>query len=181
MKFRDELPVDHRLAQVYRWSASLCGVALLVFGCLGLADGLAFFSTNGERIAGLSSNGLLSWISIVTALVLIAGAVKGGNTASTVNIVVGTLFVLSGFVNLALLDSGANILDFRIPNVIFSFVMGLAIATFGMYGRVSGKLPLDNPYWRHRHPNAAASRQAAAGALTSVQRAPAAGLPGGTS
>jgi hypothetical protein len=179
MNLRDELPVDHRLGQVYRWSASLCGAALLVFGCLGLADGLAFFSTNGERIAGLTSNGLLSWISIATALVLIVGAVKGGNTASTVNILVGTLFVLSGFVNLALLDSGANLLDFRIPNVIFSFVMGLAIATFGMYGRVSGKLPLDNPYWRQRHPNASAGQQSTMAAPTVAYRGGPAGLPVG--
>ncbi|MFG2820862.1 DUF4383 domain-containing protein [Kitasatospora sp. NPDC048365] len=154
MDFRDELPVDHRLARVYRVGAGLCGVVLLVFGCLGLADGLAFFSTTGQDVAGLSSNGLLSLISIVTAAVLIGGAVVGGNAASTINIVVGGLFVLSGFVNLALLDSGANVLAFRIPNVVFSFVMGLVVATFGMYGRVSGRLPLDNPYYRHRHPAA---------------------------
>ncbi|MFJ1755461.1 DUF4383 domain-containing protein [Kitasatospora sp. NPDC088134] len=151
MDLRDELPVDHRLGRVYRYGAGLCGVVLLVFGLLGATDGLAFFSTNGQNVAGLSSNGLLSAVSIVTAAVLIAGAVIGGNTASTINIVVGWLFVLSGFVNLALLDSGANVLAFRIPNVIFSFVMGFLIATFGMYGRVSSKLPHDNPYWQRRH------------------------------
>ncbi|MFJ4675510.1 DUF4383 domain-containing protein [Kitasatospora sp. NPDC088783] len=161
MDFRDELPVDHPLARVYRFGAGLCGVVLLVFGCLGLADGLAFFSTRGESVAGLSSNGLLSLVSIVTAVVLIVGAAIGGTTASTVNIVVGTLFVLSGFVNLALLDSGANVLAFRIPNVVFSFAMGLLIATFGMYGRVSGRLPYDNPYWRHRHPESTAPDAAA--------------------
>ncbi|GJF33283.1 hypothetical protein KNE206_59830 [Kitasatospora sp. NE20-6] len=165
MDLRDELPVDHRLAQVYRIGAGLCGAVLLVFGCLGLADGLSFFSTSGEQVAGLSSNGLLSLISVVFAVVLIAGAVIGGNTASTVNIAVGVLFVLSGFVNLALLDSDANLLAFRIPNVIFSFVMGFVIATFGMYGRVSSKLPHDNPYWRTRHAGTehAAAAQAAAG------------------
>ncbi|MEV4614935.1 DUF4383 domain-containing protein [Kitasatospora sp. NPDC049258] len=173
MDFRDELPVDHRLARVYRVGAGLCGAALLVFGCLGLADGLAFFSTSGEPVAGLSSNGLLSLISIVTAGALIAGAVIGGNIASTVNIVVGTLFVLSGFVNLALLDSGANVLSFRIPNVIFSFAMGLLIATFGMYGRVSAKLPHDNPYWRHRHPvTAPAGHRPPAAAATLGPRRP---------
>jgi hypothetical protein len=36
-------------------------------------------------------------------------------------------------------------------NVIFSFVVGTALITFGMYGRVSGTLPPDNPYWRERH------------------------------
>ncbi|MFJ8045759.1 DUF4383 domain-containing protein [Kitasatospora sp. NPDC096147] len=158
MKLQDELPVDHRLNQVYRIGAGLCGAVLLVFGCLGLADGLAFFSTEGEDVAGLSSNGLLSVISIVTAAVLIAGAVIGGNTASTINIVVGTLFVISGFVNLILLERSANVLAFRMPNVLFSFVMGLLIATFGMYGRVSAGLPRDNPYWLHRHPAAAGPR-----------------------
>ncbi|MER7667502.1 DUF4383 domain-containing protein [Kitasatospora sp. NPDC096128] len=152
MKLHEELPVDHRLSRVYRAGAGLCGAALLVFGCLGLSDGLPFFSTDGEKIAGLSSNGLLSLVSVVTAAVLLGGALIGGNISSTVNITVGALFVPSGFVNLALLDSQANILAFRIQNVLFSFVMGLVIATFGMYGRVSGRLPLDNPYWRHRHP-----------------------------
>ncbi|WP_030270961.1 DUF4383 domain-containing protein [Streptomyces sp. NRRL B-24484] len=154
MDLRDELPVDHRLAQVYRIGAGLCGAVLLVFGCLGLADGLGFFNTRGQNIVGLSSNGLLSLVSIVTAAVLITGAVIGGNTASTVNMTVGGLFVLSGFANLAVLDSDANVLAFQMPNVLFSFAMGLIIATFGMYGRVSGRLPVDNPYYRHRHPGA---------------------------
>ncbi|GAA3004646.1 hypothetical protein GCM10020229_15690 [Kitasatospora albolonga] len=161
MKLQDELPVDHRLNQVYRIGAGLCGAVLLVFGCLGLADGLSFFSTDGEDVAGLSSNGLLSVVSLVVAAVLITGAVIGGNTASTVNIVVGTLFVVSGFVNLALLERSANLLAFRMPNVIFSFVMGLLIATFGMYGRVSAGLPRNNPYWRHRHPTATATTSTA--------------------
>ncbi|MEU7095862.1 DUF4383 domain-containing protein [Kitasatospora aureofaciens] len=174
MKLHEELPVDHRLSRVYRAGAGLCGAALLAFGCLGLSDGLPFFSTDGEKIAGLSSNGLLSLVSVVTAAVLLGGALIGGNIASTVNITVGALFVLSGFVNLALLDSSANILAFRIQNVLFSFVMGLVIATFGMYGRVSGKLPLDNPYWRHRHPGPSERHDSPALPLGS----PAAGLPG---
>lgn len=152
MKLRDELPVDHRLAQVYRYGAGLCGLVLLAFGCLGLADNLTFFSTHGEHVAGLSSNGLLSVISLVFAAILIAGAVIGGNTASTINITVGGLFVLSGFVNMGLMQTSANFLAFRMSNVLFSFAMGLIIATFGMYGRVSYKLPHDNPYWIARHP-----------------------------
>jgi hypothetical protein len=155
MRLHDALPVDHRLAQVYRYGAGLCGVVLLVFGCLGLANGLSFFGTHGEHVAGLSSNGLLSAISLVFAAILIAGAVIGGNTASTINITVGALFVLSGFVNMGLLETSANFLAFRMANVLFSFVMGLAIATFGMYGRVSWKLPHDNPYWIARHPEVA--------------------------
>ncbi|MFZ4278401.1 DUF4383 domain-containing protein, partial [Streptomyces rhizosphaericola] len=161
MKLSDELPLDHRLATVYRIGAGLCGVILLVFGILGFTNQLGFFDTNGSQVAGLSSNGLLSLISVVVGLVLMAGAVIGGNVASTVNMTVGTLFLLSGFVHIFILDKGANILDFGMSNVIFSFVMGLLILTFGMYGRVTGGLPHDNPYWRRRHPEQAAREDAA--------------------
>ncbi len=162
MKLQDHLPVDHHLGSVYRYGAGLAGVLLLVFGSLGFADDLAFFSTTGQRVAGLSSNGLLSLISIVTAMMLIGAAVRGGNLASTVNMLVGAVFLGSGFVNLALLDTKANFLAFHLQNVMFSFVVGLMVLTFGMYGRVSGGLSHDNPYWRARHPERARSKPAAA-------------------
>src|SRR5437016_4249901 len=100
LKLQDHLPADHRLGTVYRYGAGLCGLALLVFGSLGFLNDLAFLSTRGERVAGLSSNGLLSLISLLVAVVLIAGAVIGGNAASTVNMAVGAVFLGSGFVNL---------------------------------------------------------------------------------
>lgn len=156
MKLQDHLPADHRLGTVYRYGAGLCGLALLVFGSLGFLNDLQFLSTSGERVAGLSSNGLLSLISVVVAVVLVAGAVVGGNVASLVNMAVGALFLGSGFVNLALLDTRANFLAFHMQNVMFSFAVGLMLLTFGMYGRVSGGLPHDNPYWRARHPEQAA-------------------------
>lgn len=160
MKLQDELPVDHRLATVYRAGAGFCGLVLLVFGCLGFADQLRFFDTDGSRIAGLSTNGALSLISVLVGLTLIGAAAVGGNLASTVNMCVGVLFVLSGFVHLFILDRPANILDFSMSNVVFSFVVGLLIMTFGMYGRVTGGLPHDNPYWRQRHPEKATSEDA---------------------
>lgn len=68
-------------------------------------------------------------------------------------------------------------------NVLFTFVMGLLILTFGMYGRVTGGLAHDNPYWRRRHPRQAAReslaarrRERARTALTPA-RNPATGLP----
>ncbi|MFF1258886.1 MULTISPECIES: DUF4383 domain-containing protein [unclassified Streptomyces] len=165
MELKDELPLDHKLAQVYRWGAAFCGVVLLVFGCLGLADQLSPFDTSGSHIAGMSTNGVLSLISVVVGLALVAGSVIGGNVASTLNMAVGTLFLISGFVHLFILDKAANVLDFGLSNVIFSFVMGLVILTFGMYGRVSSRLPHDNPYWRRRHPREAAAEAAAHRAL----------------
>ncbi|QNS08316.1 DUF4383 domain-containing protein [Streptomyces xanthii] len=152
MKLRDELPVDHRLATVYRFGAGFCGLLLLVFAGLGFADALSPFDTAGETIAGMTSNVTLSVISTAVGFLLLAGAVAGGNIASVLNMAVGGLFLLSGFFHLFVLDRSANFLDFGMTNVLFSFAMGLLIATFGMYGRVSSKLPHDNPYWRHRHP-----------------------------
>ncbi|MFE0703122.1 DUF4383 domain-containing protein [Streptomyces sp. NPDC058872] len=180
MKLKDELPVDHHLATVYRLGAALCGCILLVFGCLGFADALSPFDTSGERIAGMTTNTTLSVISLVVGLTLLAGAAKGGNFASTLNMTVGGLFLLSGFYHLFVLDRPANFLDFGMTNVMFSFVMGLLIVTFGMYGRVSSKLSHDNPYWQRRHPREAAReararRRAAVG--TTPEAAPAV-LPG---
>jgi hypothetical protein len=85
--------------------------------------------------------------------------VVGGNFASSLNMVLGIAFILSGFVNLALLDRSFNPLAFRIQNVLFSFVVGVALMFFGMYGRVGSALPHDNPYWKARHPDRAAEEQ----------------------
>ncbi|MFJ6988443.1 MULTISPECIES: DUF4383 domain-containing protein [unclassified Streptomyces] len=176
MRLRDELPVDHRLARVYRYGAAFCGVVLLVFGSLGFADALTPFDTDGQQVAGLTTNGVLSLISVVVGLALVAGGVVGGNFASTLNMVVGSLFLLSGFVHVFILDRSANVLDFGMTNVMFSFVMGLVILTFGMYGRVSSKLSHDNPYWRRRHPREAARESLARRRAAASSDRP--GLPG---
>ncbi|MCX5382694.1 DUF4383 domain-containing protein [Streptomyces sp. NBC_00083] len=151
VSLNEHLPVDHRLNQVYRLSAGVMGLALLVFGILGLVHQIGFFDTGGDTVAGLSTNGALSVVSIVVGLLLLYGMVRGGNFASTLNIVLGVLFLISGFVNLALLDTTHNFLAFKMQNVLFSFVVGLILMVFGMYGRVTGFLPHDNPYWKARH------------------------------
>jgi len=142
------LPVDHPLGRVYRFAAGLAGVALLGFGVLGFTHRLAFLSTHGASVAGLSSNGLLSLLSVVVGLVLIVAAVIGGNVAAMANLVLGGAFLASGLVNLALLRTSLNLLAFRMPNVIFSFVVGLLLITFGLYGRTSGAVRSSGPAGR---------------------------------
>ncbi|MER6116072.1 DUF4383 domain-containing protein [Streptomyces sp. NPDC001743] len=159
IRLDEHLPVDHRLSRFYRIGAGLMGLVLVAFGILGLTDNVGYFDTGGDTVAGLSTNGALSVLSICIGGLLFAGMVIGGNFASTLNMVLGIAFILSGFVNLAVLDSGLNILAFEIQNVLFSFVVGLLLMLFGMYGRVSGGLPHDNPYWRARHPEDAAREQ----------------------
>ena len=135
-----------RVFAVQRTGAVLVALFLLVFGLLGFAGGLDFFSTDGQRILGLSSNGLLSTISVVVAAVLLAAAARSPRTASTVMIVIGVLFLLSGLLNLAVLRTSFNILAFEFSNVAFSVVVGLLLLVLGAYGRIGGHLPEDSPY-----------------------------------
>jgi hypothetical protein len=141
-------PVDGRVLLVHRVGAIAVALVIGVFGILGFAGGLDFFSTEGERILGLSSNGLLSTISVVTALVLVVAAFQGARLASTLMIVVGIRFLVSALANLAVLRTSYNILAFKLPNVVFSVVAGLVLLMLGAYGRVTGNLPPDSPYAR---------------------------------
>ena len=137
-----------RLDLVHRAGAVVFGLGLAAFGVLGLVNRLEPFSTAGQPVLGLSSNGLLSAVSLVVALVLLAAAVRGGRTASTVLTAVGAAFLLSGVVNVLLLEGPYNLLAFRMSNVVFSLVSGGLLLVMGAWGRFTGRLPDDNPYTR---------------------------------
>jgi hypothetical protein len=170
-----DLPKDNPLNRVYRIGAGLLGLGLLIFGVLGYFNQLAFFDTaGGDKVAGLSTNVILSTISVVVGLALIGGAIAGGNVAAELNADIGALFLLSGLVNLTLLRTDWNILNFSMVNVIFSFVAGLVLLTFGLYGRVSGGLPPDNPFYRSRH-----GLDPATGEVVDAEKADTAGRRGG--
>ncbi|MET8824931.1 DUF4383 domain-containing protein [Streptomyces sp. NPDC004610] len=172
IRLDEHLPVDHGLSRVYRIGAGLMGLALLAFGILGLTNTIGFFDTGGDQVLGLNTNGALSVLSICVGLLLFAGMVIGGNFASTLNVTLGILFILNGFLNLGLLQTDYNFLAFKIQNVLFSFVVGLLLMTFGMYGRVGSALPHDNPYWRSRHPRAAAAEEERARTASAPAPAP---------
>ncbi|WP_017604817.1 DUF4383 domain-containing protein [Nocardiopsis alkaliphila] len=150
MKLDTKRRADRRLDLVYRIGAGLTGLVLIGFGIAGLMIRLPLFDTQGEVIAGLSTNGALSFLSIAVGSLLVGAMVLGGIFASNVCIVVGVAFLVSGLVNLFLMGTDFNILAFSIPNVIFSFVVGLVVLTFGMYGRFSGGLDEDNPFHQYR-------------------------------
>lgn len=136
----------HPVHYVHRVGAAVLGVILVVFAVLGYADGLAPFSTQGRDLVGLSTNGLLSTISVVAALVLFTAAAIRGPVASTTTAVMGGLFLASGLLHLAILRTSWNVLDFGLTNVYFSLVAGMGLLFLGLYGRLSGGLPADNPY-----------------------------------
>src|SRR3954471_1329156 len=137
---------DPRVFAVQRVGAVAVALVILVFGLLGFAGGLGFFSTEGEPVLGMSSNGLLSTVSVLTAVVLLIAALRGPRVASTVMIVVGTLFLVSALANLAVLRTSFNVLAFEMTNVAFSVVAGLVLLLLGAYGRLTGNVPADSPY-----------------------------------
>ena len=135
-----------RVYPVQRAGAVLVAVFLLVFALLGFASGQQFFSTQGQPVLGMSSNGLLSTVSVVVAVILLAAAARGPRSASTVMLVLGPLFLLSAFVNAVVLGTRLNWLAFEVSNVTFSVVVGLLLLLLGSYGRISSRLPPDSPY-----------------------------------
>lgn len=140
-----------RLDVLHRVSAVVLGVVLWVFGILGLVNRIPMFSITGGRVLGLASNGLLSVISLVVGAVLIGAAVRGGRTASTVTVVVGAAFLLSGVANVLVLETPLNVLAFGMSNVIFSLIVGAVLLLMGAYGRFTGGLSSSNPYRQERH------------------------------
>jgi hypothetical protein len=141
-------PGPHPVHTLHRVSAAAIGAFLSLFGVLGLIQRLPLFTTSGTQVLGLSSNGLLAAISLLVGATLIVSAVIGGNTASTISIVLGGLFVLSGFVNAVVLGTEMNLLAFRLSNILFSLVVGSVLLITGSWGRITGRLPVDNPYHR---------------------------------
>ncbi len=147
-------PSGRRLDFVHRIGSAVFGVGLCVFGGLGVADRLEFLAVQGKVVLGLASNGLLATISLIVGGVLIGAAVRGGRISSTITVAVGALFLLSGLLNLAVLHTQLNLLGFRLSNVIFSLIAGMLLLFLGAYGRFSGGLSTDNPYYQgRRHDN----------------------------
>jgi hypothetical protein len=140
-----------RVFAVQRRGAVSVGLLLLAFGLCALTRGVPVLSSHGERVLGLSADGLLAGLSVAVAVLLIGAAARGPRVASTVMVVLGALFLLSGVVNLFVLGTRENVLAFDTTNVVFSVVVGLLLLMLGAYGRFSGHLPADSPY-AHPHP-----------------------------
>lgn len=144
----------HPIHIIHRVGSAVLGLGLWVFAALGFSQGLAFFSTQGPPVLGLSSNGFLSTISVAAGALLLVAAALGGPTASTATAVLGVAFLVSGLAHFAIINTSVKILAFRLPNVFFSIIAGLLLLFFGTYGRVTGGLPEDNPYHHHGdHPD----------------------------
>lgn len=146
-------PGPHPVHTVHRVGAGAIGVFLVVFGIVGLVQGVPMTGTEGTAVMGLYANGLLAAASVVVGAVLAASATRGGSLASTVSIVVGALFLVSGIGNSLLLGTAMNMLAFRLPNIMFSLAVGVVLLALGSFGRLTGGLAPESPY-HHDTPDA---------------------------
>jgi hypothetical protein len=112
LKKASSIPLlGRRLDLVHRMGAAVLGVGLCVFGILGVANRLEFLSAQGKVLLGLGANGLLATISLIIGAVLVGAAFRGGRSSSTITVIIGVLFLLSGLLNLAVLDTGSTCWD----------------------------------------------------------------------
>lgn len=142
----------HPIHTVHRVTAGGIGGFLLLFGLIGAARSTEFVSTSGPVVMGLFTNGLLATLSLVMGMVLLGASSWSGPVASTVSVAAGSLFLVSGVVNVLVLQSPLNMLAFRMTNVVFSLLVGATLLILGSYGRFTGSLPASSPYARPATP-----------------------------
>ncbi|RJQ78656.1 DUF4383 domain-containing protein [Pseudonocardiaceae bacterium YIM PH 21723] len=134
---------ERPLRRNYRVVVALFGAALAVFGFLGIGKGAPLFTSDGATVWGLSTNGALACLSVVVGGLLVISAIAAIMPTGTVYLL-GGLFLLSGLLNLILMNTQWNVFAFRMPNVLFSFAAGLALLFVGTYGREPKSEELDS-------------------------------------
>ncbi len=132
------LPVNHRMRRTYLVLAAAAGLYVVVFGVVGLIEtwGTAFFARDETYALGLRTNPAFAVLSIVVGVIVLGACLRGGNVAHVINQVGGSVFLLAGMVMLAVLRTDANLLDFSVTTCVVSYILGLAMLTAGLYGRV---------------------------------------------
>ena len=132
------IPVNHPARRFYRVIAGLVGVYVLVFGLVGLVQnwGDPLFARDSTWTLGLKTNLGFALASIAWGALLLVGVSRKGNLGHRMNLAAGIVFLVTGMLMMAFLQTDANILNFSMVNVIVSLVFGLILFATGLYGRV---------------------------------------------
>lgn len=138
------IPINHHLRPVYRALAALCALYVLIFGIVGVvrSGNLGTFVRTGvPSVLGLHANRAFAVASIVAGLVILAGLLIGRNVDIWINGLGGIGFLVSGFVMMTLLRTDLNVFAFTMTTCVVSFVIGLVLATAGLYCKIG--TPMD--------------------------------------
>ncbi|HEX6499365.1 MAG TPA: DUF4383 domain-containing protein [Micromonosporaceae bacterium] len=133
------IPVNHPLRPLYRVISAVIGLYVLVFGLLGVIEtngGPAFGKDGAAWVLGLRTNLAFSVISIIWGAVIFVAAIYGRNLFHYLAMLAGVVFMLNGFLMMALMQTSANVFAFSMVNCIVSFVFGMAVLASGLYSKV---------------------------------------------
>ncbi len=132
------IPVNHPLRPLYRTLAGLAGLYSLVFGIVGIVQtsGDSLFHRGDQEVLGLKTNLAFAIISLVVGGIVVAGAIIGRNIDHYINLFAGIIYLVSGLLMMALLQTTANFLNFQMATCIVAFAIGTALFAAGLYGRV---------------------------------------------
>lgn len=133
------VPINHHLQPLYRVLAALCGLYVLVFGIVGVVQtrGLSTFAQDGlPSVLGLQSNRGFAILSIIAGVIVLGGALIGGNLDRGINLGASIVFLVAGMAMMILLQTDLNFLGFSVATCIVSFVLGLVLFTAALYGKV---------------------------------------------
>jgi hypothetical protein len=136
-------PINHPLQPLYRILAGLVGVYVLAFGILGLmrTQGRPFFAQDGlPYVLGLHANRAFAILSIVVGVILVVGAVIGGNLHQRMSLVASVIFLVAGLVMLVLERTNFNFLGFTPATSVVPFIIGTVLLLSGLYGKVGSML-----------------------------------------
>ena len=137
------VPINHPLQPLYRLLAALTGAYVLAFGIVGVIntqDRPFFAQDNLPMSLGLHANRAFAILSIVVGVVLLIGAVIGGNLDQKLNLISSIVFLVAGLAMLLLVRTELNFLGFTPETCIVSFIIGIVLLIAGLYGKTSTML-----------------------------------------
>ncbi|MBA3487973.1 MAG: DUF4383 domain-containing protein [Longispora sp.] len=140
------IPINHHLQPVYRALAGLIGLYLIAFGVVNwLTNGLGdlFISEGGETALGIRGNGGSTLLALALGVIVLLGAVIGGNVDHHINVWVGSALLVIGTLMLALLRTDLNVLGFSLATVIVMYLLGMLLLAAGLYGKVGSSESAD--------------------------------------
>jgi hypothetical protein len=134
-------PLNHHLRQTYRFIAGLAGLYLTLTGILALAAtwGDPMFNREGEWVLGLRTNPAAAWLYTIVGIVALAAILIGGNVFHHVAMILGWGLSALAILQMAFLQTDANVLDASMTNIIATFIISLVALTAGLYGKVGSR------------------------------------------
>ena len=132
------IPVNHPARPLYRAFAGLIGLYVLVFGVVGVwaTWGEPLLDRDGGWVLGLRTNPAFSLVSLVFGAVILFGATHRGNLGHFMNLTAGVVFMVTGLVMMAVLETELNVLNFSMSTVVVSMLFGLFFLATGLYDKV---------------------------------------------